>query len=37
MNNPFITKFAAQAGDISLTDVITSREFQLLKGSQLIL
>ena len=37
MNNPFITKFAAQAGDISLTGVTTSREFQLLKGSQLIL
>ena len=37
MNNPFITKFAAQAGDISLSNVTTSREFQLLKGSQLIL
>lgn len=37
MNNPFITKFAAQAGDISLSNVQSSKEFQLLKGSQLIL
>jgi len=37
MNNPFTTKFAAQAGDITLSNVDTSREFQLLKGSQLIL
>lgn len=37
MNNPFITKFAAQAGDIVLGNVENSKEFQLLKGAQLIL
>lgn len=37
MNNPFVTKFAAQAADIILTGVSTSRTLQLLKGSQLIL
>lgn len=33
MNNPFVTKFAAQAADIILTGVSTSRTLQLLKGS----
>lgn len=37
MNNPFVTKFVAQATDILLSDVSTSRTLQLLKGSQLIL
>lgn len=37
MNNPFVTKFAAQTGDITLQHCETSKEFQLLKGSLLIL
>lgn len=37
MNNPFATKFAAQAVDIILDEVSNSKEFQLLKGNQLIL
>ena len=37
MNDPFVTKFAAQTADIILTGVSTSRTLQLLKGSQLIL
>lgn len=37
MTSPFPTKFVAQATDIILADVSSSREFQLLKGSQLIL
>lgn len=37
MNNPFVTKFAAQVGDIVVTNCDTSKTLQLLKGSQLIL
>ena len=37
MNNPFVTKFAAQAGDINLSNVSNSKTFQLLKDSVLIL
>lgn len=37
MNNPFVTKFAAQVGDIVVENCDTSRTLQLLKGSQLIL
>lgn len=37
MNNPFVTKFAAQVDDIVLTNVNTSRTLELLKNDQLIL
>ena len=34
MNNPFVTKFAAQTGDIQLSNVSNSKTFQLLIGEQ---
>ena len=37
MNKPFVTKFAAQTGDIQLSNVSNSKTFQLLKDSVLLL